>query len=164
MSDLERAFREFLGDQFVPYVGREEGSPLPNVVRERREQERRRREEERRRAREEKALAELSKRKKSEMSFGELAKAVCSAYGVTFESILADDRTLTFFVPRSHLMWLSRNHLGLRWVEIARLMKRDHGTVMSGTKAFEKRFANSPLAQELHRVLERISRVSDPDT
>lgn len=163
-SNLEAEFLKHLGDTFTPYVGREEGSLLPVEIRERRKEEKRRQAEARRLERQQRALAELERKRDAAADFEGLKELVCAAYGVTFAGILSSDRRPELFVPRCHLMWVAREHLGMRWVDIARAMKRDHSTVINGAEVFEKRYMQTPEAIGIADALAKLKQPSDPDT
>lgn len=163
MTDLERAFLAHLGNQFTPYIGREEGLPDPPELRrakqEKRQLERELREAEAKKRREaaiaaERAAMERELRQAARLAgFDDVVRAVCVVYGVDQKDIESHSRELRFFIARANLVYFARARLGLPYMEIARRLKRDHTGIISAYHRFEKDFLGDPRAREVEQLL-----------
>lgn len=73
----------------------------------------------------------------------ELVDHVCVRRGVTQEELCGRHRTQAVTAARHELWWLIRHHPQRRYSysEIARLVQRDHTTVLHGIAAHERRHA-----------------------
>ena len=60
---------------------------------------------------------------------------VCHHYDVHPDDVTGDDRTPTIAFARFHWYFALKDH-GLSYPEIARLVQRDHSTVMHGVRKF----------------------------
>lgn len=176
MSDLEVEFLKILGNQFTTYVGREGGSPKPEALKEmerlerQREKELRLAENERRRQERIRQEQETIKRLALEAAanapsakFDQVARVVCAVHNVSMEAILADHRQLAITTARSHLMYLARKHLNMRWSEIGRLMCRDHSTIVSGVERFGRCYLDLPMHSEVLTLLSEVIPACAPD-
>lgn len=159
-TDLEAEFLKHLGNNFVPYVGREEGLPKPEPLaameREMRQRkaELRRQEAERRRQQEiakERAAQEHLRQQNDELE--RVLRAVCVVHNITRPELLRQDRRPASVVARCHAMWLLHDYLGMGWTAIGRIVQRDHGTVISGYNKFHKSLRAIPQVEEVYDLL-----------
>lgn len=177
MSDLEAEFARFLGDQFITYIGREEGTPKPKALKDKEIAERERRkelrlleQERRRQARmrqEQEEIERLMREGGPEdpfFKFDQVARVVCAAHNVSMEAVLADNRRPAIVRARGHLMYLARKHLNMGWTEIGRLMRRDHSTIINGVTQFTNRYTDLPVCAEVMGLLSEVIPASEPDT
>jgi len=75
----------------------------------------------------------------------DLVDTVCARRGVTRDELCGRGRTQAVAAARHELWWLIRNHPDRRYsyCEIARLVCRDHATVLQGVAAHDKLHAQS---------------------
>lgn len=71
----------------------------------------------------------------------DLADAVCKAHGVTRQQLCGRGRSRVASAARQELWWLIRNHPERRYsfLEIARMVRRDHSTIFQGIAAHLRR-------------------------
>lgn len=163
MTDLERAFLAHLGNQFTPYIGREEGLPDPPELRRAKQEERQRkrelREAEAKRRREaaiaaERAAMERELRQAARVAgFDDVMRAVCAVHGVDRRDVESHNRALPLFAARANLIYVVRTRLGFSYTEIARRLGRDHSSVISAYERFRKDFLDDPRTREVEQLL-----------
>ncbi len=76
----------------------------------------------------------------------DLLDAVCRRRSVTREEVCGRGRTRNVARARHELWWELRRNPGMSFGEIGRLFDRNHTTVMTGVRAFERALAGAAVA------------------
>jgi chromosomal replication initiation ATPase DnaA len=78
----------------------------------------------------------------------DLADAVCARRGVTRSELCGSTRTKAATAARHELWWLIRHHpeRGYSYSDIARIVRRDHTSVLYGIAAHQRRHAAPAVA------------------
>lgn len=175
--DAEAALRAHLGNNFYPYVGREEGLPKSGRQAQIDMEERIRQRElkllERQHAR--RLEAEQFQRKcklidaqqqalaEQERQFHLLVEVICAVYGVTWGQILEENRHEDVGMPRRHLMFAAKEYLGMGWSHIGRLTSRNHSSVWSGHARGKELIQGTELDAKVLALLAQVKRALDPE-
>ncbi len=69
-----------------------------------------------------------------------LLEAVCHRHHVTQKEVCGRNRTRMVSLARQELWWMLRNHsdLNFSYVELGRLFRRNHSTILQGVRAWDK--------------------------
>jgi chromosomal replication initiation ATPase DnaA len=67
------------------------------------------------------------------------AAKIAASAGYTLDDILGYGRTQTLCDVRHEAWSVYRDTLGLSWNELQNLFNRDHGTIISGVRAYRRR-------------------------
>lgn len=92
------------------------------------------------------------------ISSSDVIKAVCSYYDVKQTHLKGPIRTEALAFPRQVAMYLLRHELGLKYEEVAYLLRRkDHTTIIHGAGKIERRMMKDPqFKQEIDRIVQTI--------
>lgn len=98
-------------------------------------------------------------RKKQKVSPHDIIKAVCSYYNVKQSQIKGSERTENLSFPRQIIMFLLRHELGLKYEEIAHMLKKkDHTTVLHGSDKIGAMLIKNPsFKEEVDRIIKSLS-------
>lgn len=98
-------------------------------------------------------------RKKQKISPHDIIKAVCSYYNVKRSQIKGSERTENLSFPRQIIMFLLRHELGLKYEEIAHMLKKkDHTTVLHGSDKIGAMLIKNPsFKEEVDRIIKSLS-------
>jgi chromosomal replication initiator protein len=98
-------------------------------------------------------------RKKQRVSPHDIIRAVCSYYNVRQSQIKGPDRAERLSFPRQIVMFLLRRELGLKYEEIALMLKKkDHTTVLHGSDKIGALLIKNPaFKDELDRITNSLS-------
>ncbi|MBI4974077.1 chromosomal replication initiator protein DnaA [Candidatus Roizmanbacteria bacterium] len=98
-------------------------------------------------------------RKKQKISPHDIIKAVCSYYNVKQSQIKSPERTENLSFPRQIIMFLLRRELGLKYEEIAHMLKKkDHTTVLHGSDKIGALLIKNPsFKEEVDRIIKSLS-------
>ncbi len=97
-------------------------------------------------------------RKKQKVSPHDIIKAVCSYYNVKQSQIKSPERTENLSFPRQIIMFLLRHELGLKYEEIAQMLKKkDHTTVLHGSDKIGALLIKNPsFKEEVDRIIKSL--------
>lgn len=93
-------------------------------------------------------------RKQTKVSPHDIIKSVCSYYNVKQSQIKSSSRAENISHPRQIIMFLLRRELGLKYEEIAYMLKRkDHTTILHGSDKIGRMIIKNPaFKQEVDRI------------
>lgn len=96
---------------------------------------------------------------KQRVSPHDIIKAVCSYYNVKQSQIKSPERTENLSFPRQIIMFLLRHELGLKYEEIAHMLKKkDHTTVLHGSDKIGALLIKNPsFKEEVDRIIKSLS-------
>jgi len=97
--------------------------------------------------------------KKQKISPHDIIKAVCSYYNVKQSQIKSPERTENISFPRQIIMFLLRHELGLKYEEIAHMLKKkDHTTVLHGSEKIGALLIKNPaFKEEVDRITKSLT-------
>jgi len=97
----------------------------------------------------EKFFRSKNEQKKTKITPQDIIKAVCSYYNVKQSHIKGPDRSENIAFPRQIVMFLLRRELGLKYEEIAYMLKKkDHTTVLHGSEKIAGLLIKNPAFKE----------------
>jgi len=67
---------------------------------------------------------------------------VCKYYKVDTKELIGRSRKPNYVIPRHMVQYLMRNELNMNYVEIAKIFKRRHNSIMHGVKCIDTQLAN----------------------
>lgn len=80
----------------------------------------------------------------------QVRRVVCEVWGVTVRDLRSDVRQAELVRPRFALAWLARRHTEANYPTIARLMRRDHQTIMHAeSRAAELLATDAAFAEQV---------------
>jgi chromosomal replication initiator protein len=77
-------------------------------------------------------------------------KACCEVFNIDEKDLLGKKRSSEFIVPRHLMYYIATQKIGLSYTQTGRYFKKDHTSIMHGTKVAEVRLSEDKgLSQEL---------------
>ena len=96
-----------------------------------------------------KALEDLVKENKDDLSISKIKKEVCNYYHLTLNQLISSNRTKNIAVPRQIAMYLCRKHLDTSYETIGlEFGNRDHSTVISSCEKIGELIKTDSLYKE----------------
>ncbi len=94
------------------------------------------------------ALTGVIKPKNPSLDYDKVIDVVIKYFSIDKNSLLGSSRTRDVVYPRQILMYLLKNELNISNPQIAKMIgKKDHTTIMHGTKKIEAEIKNNPTLQ-----------------
>jgi chromosomal replication initiator protein len=67
---------------------------------------------------------------------------VCKYYKIGTKELIGRSRKPNYVIPRHMVQYLMRNELNMNYVEIAKVFKRRHNSIMHGVKCIDTQLTN----------------------
>ena len=80
---------------------------------------------------------------------------VSEHFAVSVEDILSDKRTKYIVIPRQIAMYLTRRYTSMSTIELEKVFKRDHATILHGCDSVEKKIKTD---DEINKTVDTITK------
>jgi hypothetical protein len=89
-------------------------------------------------------------------------KACCEVFNIDEKDLLGKKRSSEFTVPRHLMYYIATQKIGLSYTQTGRYFKKDHTSIMHGTKVAEVRLSEDKgFRKNLKRVLELAEEIQE---